>query len=133
MNTYDIIVRWPTEKFQGKFKRKRKERKTGRLIISCAPLQSRKVGTDCSLSSSVTWDTVIHRLMIHHHPMIHFCKINNFLKNAYIFMKQIFLNTYIYSLPTVQIWQGLNKFQAWCILIKSGCFSELAKKGPTIQ
>ena len=48
-------------------------------------------------------------------------------------MKQIFLNTYIYSPPTVQIWKGLNDFQAQCISIKSGCFADLAEKGPTIQ
>jgi len=32
--------------------------------------------------------TVIHQLMIHHHPMIHFCYVNNFLKNNSFFMKQ---------------------------------------------
>ena len=73
--------------------------------------------------------TVIHWLMIHHHPMIHFCNINNFLKTAYIFMKQFFLDTYIYSPPTVQIWQGLNKLQVWHISIKSGCFADFAQKG----
>ena len=47
--------------------------------------------------------TVIHRLMIHHHPMIHFCNVNNFLKKLYFFMKQIFLkaHTCYLSIPTV--------------------------------
>jgi len=38
-------------------------------------------------------NTVIHRLMTHHPPMIHFCYINNFLKNIYFYMKQFFLKT----------------------------------------
>jgi len=70
--------------------------------------------------------------MIHHHPMIHFCNINN-LKNADYFMKQLFLNTCIYSPPTVKIWQGLDKLQVQCISIKSGCFADLVKKCPTTQ
>jgi len=45
-------------------------------------------------------------------------------------MKQIFLNTWICSLPTVKIWEELNKFQAWCISIKSGFFADLAQKCP---
>jgi len=77
--------------------------------------------------------TVIHRLMIHHHPMIHFCNINNFLKNAYFFMKQFFLNTCIYSPPTVKIWRGLIQLQAWYVSIKSGSFADLAEKCPTTQ
>ena len=44
--------------------------------------------------------TVIHQLMVHHHPMIHFCNINNFLKTSYFFVKQIFLKTCIYYLHT---------------------------------
>ena len=32
------------------------------------------------LCNYVIGTTVIHWLMIHHHPMIHFCNINNFLK-----------------------------------------------------
>jgi len=48
-------------------------------------------------------------------------------------MKQIFLNTWICSLPTVKIWEELNKFQARCTSIKSGFFVDLAKKCPTTQ
>jgi len=46
-------------------------------------------------------------------------------------MKQIFLNTWICSLPTVKIWEELNKFQARCTSIKSGFFVDLAEKCPT--
>ena len=71
--------------------------------------------------------TVIHQLMIHHHPMIHFCNINNFLRNVYSFMKQIFLDTWTYSPSTVKIWQGLNKFQAVCF-IQNWLFYRLSQK-----
>ena len=73
-------------------------------------------------------NTVIHQLMIHHHPMIHFCNVNNFLKNAYFVKKQFFLNICIYSPSTVKIWQGLNKFQVQCGSFKTGCFPDLAEK-----
>ena len=48
-------------------------------------------------------------------------------------MKQIFLNTWICSLPIVKIWEELNKFQAQCTSIKSGFFVDLAEKCPTTQ
>ena len=47
--------------------------------------------------------TVIHWLMIHHPPMIHFWYINNSLKNADFSMKQIFLNTSASSLFIIKI------------------------------
>jgi len=48
-------------------------------------------------------------------------------------MKQFFLNTCIYSPPTVKIWRGLIKLQAWYVSIKSGSFADLAEKCPTTQ
>ena len=64
---------------------------------------------------------------------LHFCNFNNLLKNAYFFSKQNFLNTYIYSPPTVKIWWGLNKLQVQGISIKSRYFLDLAEKCPTTQ
>ena len=77
--------------------------------------------------------TVIHRLMIHHQPIIHFRNVNNFLKNTYFLMNENFFNTCIYSPPTVKIWWGLNKLQAQCIAIKSWYFADLAEMCPTTQ
>ena len=78
-------------------------------------------------------DTVIHRLMTHHHPMKHFCYVNNFLKNKYFFMKQFFLKSSIFFLSMVKFWKGLDEFQAWHIVFKSGVFMEFAENCPTTQ
>ena len=45
---------------------------------------------DFSQFNDVVSTTVINRLMIHHHTMIHFCYVNNFLRNIYIFDETIF-------------------------------------------
>jgi len=76
---------------------------------------------------NIVYNTVIHWLMIYHHPMIHTCIVNNFLKNAYFIKKQFFLNTCTYLPSTVKIWQGLVNFQVQCVSFKTGCFPELAE------
>jgi len=68
-----------------------------------------------------------------HHPMIHFRNVNNFCKNLYFFMKQIFLKACIYYLSTPTVLRGLNKFWAQDISVKNGCFMDLAKNTATTQ
>ena len=75
--------------------------------------------------------TVINRLMIHHHPMIHFCILNNFLRKFYFFMKQISIEAFIYCLSTPTVWTGLNKNRAQDISFKNVCFMDLAKNTAT--
>jgi len=72
--------------------------------------------------------TVIHRLMIPHPLMIHFCYINNFLKNTYSFMKQNLLNTLTSFLSVSKIWERLDKFQACCISFKSRIFDGISQE-----
>jgi len=69
--------------------------------------------------------------MIHHHPMIHFCNANNFLKKLYFFAKQIFLEAQIYYPSIPRIRRGLDKFRAQDISFKNECFTDLAKNTAT--
>ena len=52
---------------------------------------------------------------------------NNFLRNAYFFMEQIFLNTSTSFQSIVNISKVLDMFPAYQILFKSGISSELAE------
>ena len=75
----------------------------------------------------------MHRLMIHHPPMIHFCYVNNFLRNTYFFMKKIFLDSPTSSLSIVKFSKVLEMFPACHILFKSGISFGISRELITTQ